>query len=209
MIDRWKCLTLSLCLDCALSVNRSCNWLIESSLHSRRSLRFYRRTREASLCGDHSPTIHHPYHWSRLKMSGSGEEYQSDFFEGTEKLLEVWFGHNPNYPDSQKKCDLRIIPRYVYSSLSFPVSLFHLFFSSLPLLPNSRGCCAVSNSCKHFPEAREKHQPINIRWLRLETVTRASGRCCCKKTILRAYLIHEGVILSFIVREPWPNRRFG
>jgi S-adenosylmethionine decarboxylase len=37
-----------------------------------------------------------------------------NFFEGTEKLLEVWFD---KYDDNNKECDLRVIPRSAWESL--------------------------------------------------------------------------------------------
>jgi S-adenosylmethionine decarboxylase len=37
-----------------------------------------------------------------------------NFFEGTEKLLEIWFD---KYDESSKECDLRIIPRTAWESL--------------------------------------------------------------------------------------------
>ncbi|OQR73093.1 S-adenosylmethionine decarboxylase proenzyme isoform 2 [Tropilaelaps mercedesae] len=49
-------------------------------------------------------------------MSESSEEYQNDFFEGTEKLLEVWFGHRSSC-ECHKKCDLRIIPRTTWETM--------------------------------------------------------------------------------------------
>lgn len=35
------------------------------------------------------------------------------FFEGTEKLLEIWFSGDSSATDEENKCDLRDIPRYV------------------------------------------------------------------------------------------------
>lgn len=45
-------------------------------------------------------------------MSESSEEFQNDFFEGTEKLFEVWFGTRSGN-EGPKKCDLRVIRRSV------------------------------------------------------------------------------------------------
>ncbi|XP_003744647.1 S-adenosylmethionine decarboxylase proenzyme [Galendromus occidentalis] len=49
-------------------------------------------------------------------MSESSEEFQSDFFEGTEKLLEVWFGTRSGN-EGPKKCDLRVIRRATWESM--------------------------------------------------------------------------------------------
>ena len=55
------------------------------------------------------------------------------FFEGTEKLLEIWFHQRDSDEcsddgDRSKKCDLRDIPRYVSDHGLISAVIFHVYF---------------------------------------------------------------------------------
>lgn len=61
------------------------------------------------------------------------------FFEGVEKLLEIWF--TPN--DTNKNADLRKIPRWVVQLLQQqPKPISFEFWCEIFRIPNAiRGCC--------------------------------------------------------------------